>query len=108
MEAAERLAIRPDGFWPTDEKNADAPHPIDLLRPLDERPSGRVPDETNKSASFHLIALSPNGSNVSSVGRLTAKCISNWTLRDSELGQSRRCGDVRSWRKAVTRRANVQ
>jgi hypothetical protein len=29
MEAAERLAIRPDGFWATDEKNADAPHPID-------------------------------------------------------------------------------
>jgi hypothetical protein len=86
MEAAERLAIRPDGFWATDQKNADAPHPIDLLRQLDERPSGRASVETNKSASFHLIALSPNGSIVSSVGRLTAKCISNWTLRDVRVG----------------------
>jgi hypothetical protein len=51
---AERLAIRPHGFWAIDEKNANAPHPIDLLRPRDDWPRGRTSDETNKSASSHL------------------------------------------------------
>jgi hypothetical protein len=68
-EIAERLAIRPDGFWAADKKNADAPHPIDLLRPRDEGPSCRAAYKTNKSASFHLIALNPNGSTASSIGR---------------------------------------
>jgi hypothetical protein len=36
---AERFAKRPQGFWPTDEKNANAPHLIDLLRVRRQRPS---------------------------------------------------------------------
>ena len=40
-EIAERLAKRPQRLWATDEKDADVPHPLALLRPRRERPGCR-------------------------------------------------------------------
>jgi hypothetical protein len=50
---AERLTKRPQGFWPTAEKNANAPHLIDLLRVRRQRPSCCTDKNTNKFPPFH-------------------------------------------------------
>jgi hypothetical protein len=51
---AERLAKRSQQFWPTDEKEADAPHSLALLRVPGKRPRRRSTEKRDELAPSHF------------------------------------------------------
>ena len=54
------------------DQDANAPHPLALLRPRRERPSSRGPNERDELAPFHSITSSARASSVDGTSRPSA------------------------------------
>ena len=65
------LALR---RWPSSQV-ADAPHPLGLLRPRGERPSGSSADKRDEVASLHSITSSARASSVGGTSRPSALAV---------------------------------